>query len=618
MRGTFFRIAALCVSFVSVFVFWASAHAATDVKGFAWSSNIGWISFNSANCDANLDGKSDGTNAACPSAGTDMGLYGITLSALPTGNFAGFAWSSNIGWISFNTSDLTGCPSGSCTSGLMNNAAAGWARAIGGNTAGTSGWTGWLHLANATPAYGPLLGADGKFAGYSWGQNVVGWMKWNPAGGGVYIGVVPPTTPTTTPSAGTLLQVIENGSGLVVSNVPTPNGINCGSDCSERYASSTSVVLVASNTTGYQFDSWGGDASSCGSATTCTLLIGNATTTALANFNPILQVTKVGNGTITSQPSGINCGSSCAHAYVFGTIVTLTATPDSGYQFSGWGGSAASCGTNITCSVAVSGYTSVTATFSLINSNQGTLIVAPPTNGSVVSDDGKIACGATCQASYDNGTSVMLQAVPEISGGVVYTVGSWGGAASSCGSNTTCSVTVSGTTDVSVTFVAIPQCSDGIDNDTDGKTDAADPGCHTDNNAANAASYDPNDNDETDAFVPICSDGIDNNGDGTCDYGAPGTTKLCVNALTGVASQMPPDPNCSSSIDMTEQPSYRCSDHIDNDGDGKCDYNGGLCLDPYGTTCGAVGAICQMPPDFPDCNSPYKNSETVNGSVIEY
>jgi LPXTG-motif cell wall-anchored protein len=49
--------------------------------------------------------------------------------------------------------------------------------------------------------------------------------------------------------------------------------------------------------------------------------------------------------------------------------------------------------------------------------------------------------------------------------------------------------------------VAPPQCSDGADNDGDVAIDAADPGCHTDGNAANAASYDANDDDETNAAV---------------------------------------------------------------------------------------------------------------------
>ncbi len=50
----------------------------------------------------------------------------------------------------------------------------------------------------------------------------------------------------------------------------------------------------------------------------------------------------------------------------------------------------------------------------------------------------------------------------------------------------------------SVTVMVAPECSDGQDNDGDGLVDQADPGCHSDNNANNPQSYDPNDNDETD------------------------------------------------------------------------------------------------------------------------
>jgi hypothetical protein len=42
-----------------------------------------------------------------------------------------------------------------------------------------------------------------------------------------------------------------------------------------------------------------------------------------------------------------------------------------------------------------------------------------------------------------------------------------------------------------------PQCSDGIDNDGDNLTDAADPGCHSDGNAGNPESYVPSDDDES-------------------------------------------------------------------------------------------------------------------------
>jgi hypothetical protein len=74
-----------------------------------------------------------------------------------------------------------------------------------------------------------------------------------------------------------------------------------------------------------------------------------------------------------------------------------------------------------------------------------------------------------------------------------------------------------------VTCGAAPQCSDTQDNDGDGVIDAEDPGCHTDGDADNPDSYDPNDNDETDgAGPPQCSDGVDNDGDGVADTNDPG------------------------------------------------------------------------------------------------
>ncbi len=79
-----------------------------------------------------------------------------------------------------------------------------------------------------------------------------------------------------------------------------------------------------------------------------------------------------------------------------------------------------------------------------------------------------------------------------------------------------------------------PQCSDGVDNDGDGVIDAADPGCHTDGNPNNPASFDPNDNSEADGGgptrgagdenggTPECSDNRDNDGDGRIDEDDPG------------------------------------------------------------------------------------------------
>lgn len=45
-----------------------------------------------------------------------------------------------------------------------------------------------------------------------------------------------------------------------------------------------------------------------------------------------------GRGTVSSNPSGIDCGTTCSAEFASGTVVTLTATPELGYEFAGWFG----------------------------------------------------------------------------------------------------------------------------------------------------------------------------------------------------------------------------------------------------------------------------------------
>jgi hypothetical protein len=45
-----------------------------------------------------------------------------------------------------------------------------------------------------------------------------------------------------------------------------------------------------------------------------------------------------GIGSVTSNPAGINCGTSCLAQFPFGTNVALTATPAGGSFFVGWSG----------------------------------------------------------------------------------------------------------------------------------------------------------------------------------------------------------------------------------------------------------------------------------------
>lgn len=77
----------------------------------------------------------------------------------------------------------------------------------------------------------------------------------------------------------------------------------------------------------------------------------------------VLTVTVGGgaSGNVTSNPSGVSCGSDCSEGYAYGTSVTLTANTTNGGQFVGWSG--ACSGTSPTCTVTMDTDRAVTADF---------------------------------------------------------------------------------------------------------------------------------------------------------------------------------------------------------------------------------------------------------------
>jgi hypothetical protein len=113
--------------------------------------------------------------------------------------------------------------------------------------------------------------------------------------------------------------------------------------------------------------------------------IQQATTNVLNRFiNPSAQtftlaVTKSGTGagTVTSSPSGISCGSTCSENFSSGTVVNLTATPDSGSTFAGWSGACSGTGA---CSVTMDAAKSVSATFNSIPPAALSSITVSPTS----------------------------------------------------------------------------------------------------------------------------------------------------------------------------------------------------------------------------------------------
>jgi len=79
-----------------------------------------------------------------------------------------------------------------------------------------------------------------------------------------------------------------------------------------------------------------------------------------------VQTAGTGTGTVTSFPSGIDCGETCYQQYAQDGHVTLTPVPAPGSVFSGWSGGGC-FGFSPTCEVTMSLAQTVTATFDLIS-----------------------------------------------------------------------------------------------------------------------------------------------------------------------------------------------------------------------------------------------------------
>ena len=158
-----------------LFVIPSTTHAGVsdNVSGFAWSENIGWVSFN------------------C----TDLGSCGSVdygVNARGDSFLEGYAWSDNIGWISFNHSE-TGAPPGDYDysgSGFIaqldtaTNELRGWARALASMDDPLDGWDGWIklfkHPSDSGADYGVTYNdVTGEFENWAWGSDVVGWLSFN-------------------------------------------------------------------------------------------------------------------------------------------------------------------------------------------------------------------------------------------------------------------------------------------------------------------------------------------------------------------------------------------------------------------------------------------------------
>lgn len=180
------------------------------------------------------------------------------------------------------------------------------------------------------------------------------------------------------------LAVGFTGEGSIVS---VPPGISCAATCGSLFSAGTRITLRASPAKGWLLAGWSGSCHGLASSCVATARGAFAATAAFVKSGtrfPVA-VTKVGRGTVTSRPAGINCGSACSHSFTAGTAVTIEAVAKKGWTFVRWSGACE--GRKHACVLDMDGAKSVSATFGQ---------VADPTSPRVtalasVGERGKIA-----------------------------------------------------------------------------------------------------------------------------------------------------------------------------------------------------------------------------------
>jgi hypothetical protein len=228
-------------------------------------------------------------------------------------------------------------------------------------------------------------------------------------------------------------------------------------------------------------------------------------------------------GTVTSSPAGIGgCSATssptaCTADLAQGSVVTLTAAPDSGFGFGGWiGGGCTGVGT---CVVAMDAAKSVTAAF--VNEVftlsiqptgiglEGSRVTAVETGTTVPL---VIDCGRNCQEVLLSGTQVTLTAIPAVDADFA----GWSGGG--CAGTGDCTVIMTtDLTDIVATFVlndlTCNPATEVCDSDGDGVPDSLELEFGTNPNSTDSDNDGIEDGPDTCKLTPNADNQADEDGD---------------------------------------------------------------------------------------------------------
>ncbi|MEE8391306.1 MAG: proprotein convertase P-domain-containing protein, partial [Anaerolineae bacterium] len=204
------------------------------------------------------------------------------------------------------------------------------------------------------------------------------------------------------------------------------------------YISGTLLSLVAMPDLGWQFDGWSGDVISTTNPISLTMDADKVVTATFSQeqYTLAVNVEPVGSGNVAVDPD--------QPTYVYGDVVTLTATPAPGWQFDGWSGSIS--GTTLTTTVTMDAAKAVTATFSAIPTY--TLSINTIGQGTVQATPNRLG--------YDAGEVVTLSAHPAAG----YQFSAWSGAVVGTAEQVTLIMTQNAA--ITATFTQQPQPTTGL------------------------------------------------------------------------------------------------------------------------------------------------------------
>jgi uncharacterized repeat protein (TIGR03803 family) len=239
------------------------------------------------------------------------------------------------------------------------------------------------------------------------------------------------------------------GNGTVTS---APAGINCGATCSEVFPTTATVTLTPAPAVSSTFTGWSGTGITCPGTDPCSVPMTQAQTVTatftLKSFALTIQKGGTGAGTVTgtvnTNPTTLNCGTTCSVNFDYNTVVTLTASPIGTSVFTGWSG--AGCSNTGTCQVTMTAAQTVTATFAPPTAHL-TVKVGGSSDGTVTSNPSVVTCTAACGVDIDSGTVVTLTATATPGAG-----GTFKGWTGDCTGAGTCQVTMSAAKTVTAVF----------------------------------------------------------------------------------------------------------------------------------------------------------------------